>query len=396
MSLHGGFSLTGINAGGALGIDTDTTIISVRDELRLRFNKSIKMRAGLDLRVNRAVLKLKLPSNVPREGDQPGQNSGGDILDDVTESRVNRWAAEPALYLEFDVNPIKSIRLQVGIRGDYNSVMNNFSFDPRGTVVWSPVKALELKASVGLFSQPPQGQEISEDFGNPDLLHEKAIHYIVGGTYNWTKYFSTRLTFYYKDLFDLISRSDKQIERNGEKVPERYHNVGRGSSYGLEVMIRHQPHKRFFGWLSYTLGRSMRQDKPEDDERFFQFDQTHILTVLGAYKLGYGFTISARFRLVSGNPTTPRIGSIYNADGANYIPLSGEVYSERNPLFNQLDIRLDYQLTFDTWKLLFYLDVQNVYNYPNQEGVQYNYDSSKSAPLTGVPVFPSIGIKGEF
>ena len=37
------------------------------------------------------------------------------------------------------------------------------------------------------------------------------------------------------------------------------------------------------------------------------FDQTHILTILGSYRLGHGWEFGARFRLVSGNLVTPEV-----------------------------------------------------------------------------------------
>ena len=52
--------------------------------------------------------------------------------------------------------------------------------------------------------------------------------------------------------------------------------------------------------------------------------------------------------------------------------------------------------TWDTWRLTAYVDVQNVYLSANQEGWQYNYDFSDKQPLTGLPIFPVIGAKGEW
>ena len=59
---------------------------------------------------------------------------------------------------------------------------------------------------------------------------------------------------------------------------------------------------RFFGWLAYTLSRSTRQDPPDFATRLFQYDQTHILTVLGAYTLPRNWQVGGRFRFVTGTP----------------------------------------------------------------------------------------------
>ena len=63
---------------------------------------------------------------------------------------------------------------------------------------------------------------------------------------------------------------------------------------------------------------------------------------------------------------------------------------------HQLDLRVDKKFTFDTWYLSVYLDVQNVYNQKNTEFYQWAYDFSRRVDVYGVPVLPTLGVKGEF
>jgi hypothetical protein len=46
--------------------------------------------------------------------------------------------------------------------------------------------------------------------------------------------------------------------------------------------------------------------------------------------------------------------------------------------------------------LSLYLDIQNVYNYQATEFLLWNFNYTKSTTLNGLPIIPSIGIKGEF
>jgi hypothetical protein len=78
------------------------------------------------------------------------------------------------------------------------------------------------------------------------------------------------------------------------------------------------------------------------------------------------------------------------------VPLQAEPFSERLPVFHQLDVRLDKGWQFQSWRLGAYLDVQNVYNNAAVEGVGYNYDFSRRTYQTGLPIIPSIGLRGEF
>ncbi len=395
-SMNAGFSLNDVKAGTTIGFANQTWIIAIRDELRWNLLKNLSLRGGLDVRLRQISLDVRLPTSVPREGDLPG-SQGNNPLGNISALKNQSWVAEPAAYLELNWEIAPSLRAQAGLRFDYYTSSKDFTLDPRLNLTWkTPWKPLSFAAGVGLFSQAPQLQESSEVFGNPDVKAEHAVHLTLAANYRWTRYFNTEAIFFYKHMYNLIVRSNKTVQRGGKNVPERLRNGGTGRAYGGEFLIRYKPYKKFFGWISYTISRSERQDNPGDPYRLFSFDQSHIFTFVAAYKVGWGLSVSARFRLVSGNPATPIRGGIFDADRGNYIPIPGKNHSIRNPLFHQLDLRVDYKLTFNTWKLMFYLDVQNVYNQANQEGITYNYDYSKSAPLVGVPIFPSFGIKGEF
>ena len=103
-----------------------------------------------------------------------------------------------------------------------------------------------------------------------------------------------------------------------------------------------------------------------------------------------------RFRYVTGNPDTPVEGTIYEADADRFVPTYGAVNSARFDDFHQLDVRVDREWTFDTWRLTAYLDVRNVYNRANASARNYNFDYTESMPRFEIPVVPSFGVRGEF
>ena len=53
---------------------------------------------------------------------------------------------------------------------------------------------------------------------------------------------------------------------------------------GLEALLKYKPDARFFGWIAYTLSRSVRRDAPDLPQYLFQYDQTHNLIILGQAK----------------------------------------------------------------------------------------------------------------
>ena len=114
-------------------------------------------------------------------------------------------------------------------------------------------------------------------------------------------------------------------------------------------------------------------------------------------EVGDGWEFGMRYRLISGSLRTPQQYGFFDLNVSAYLPLQGyPPNSERNPLFHQLDVRLD-----KTWflknggKIGFYVDVLNVYNQANSEGVTYNYNSTLSTQTNSLPILPSLGLRGE-
>ena len=54
------------------------------------------------------------------------------------------------------------------------------------------------------------------------------------------------------------------------------------------------------------------------------------------------------------------------------------------------------RFAFKSWILALYLDVSNVTNRANVEGYAYSYDFSRRAPVTGLPLLPSLGLRASF
>ncbi len=271
------------------------------------------------------------------------------------------------------------------MRLDYTKITGRWDLAPRVIVrqdIGPTFPRTTLKAGIGVFYEAPQPQQSDPVFGQLGLRSERALHYSVGIEREFTKYFEASLEGFYNQIDDIV------ITGSG--------NSGQGWVYGLETLIRYKPDKHFFGWIAYTLSQSLRKDTDTSPVRTAPFDQTHILTILGSYRLGHGWEVGARFRLVSGNPYTPNTYGFYDANSGVYLPLTSfPPNNSRLPLFHQLDIRVDKTWKFQYWQFGIYADVQNVYNAANVEGISYNFNYTKQTYVTGLPFLPSIGLRGE-
>jgi hypothetical protein len=303
----------------------------------------------------------------------------------------NAW--RPGAYLEAELSPGERARIIPGVRFDYARDSEHFDVGPRIAGRYDIVHDFPrttVKGGVGLFYQPPQFQETSGIFGTPGLLSNRAVHYSVGVEQEITRPIEVSIEGFYKNLDRLVTRVPNEF---GQFT---YVNDGKGYVVGAEVLLKYKPDAHFFGWLAYTLSRSTRSNPPDYQTQLFQYDQTHILTLLGSYRLGGGWEFGARFRMVSGSLDTPFVSGVFSADAGTYAGVSGAPFSTRVPMFHQLDLRVDKQWRYTSWTLRTYLDVQNVYNRSNPEDLTYNYNYSQSRVQGFLPIIPSLGIRGEF
>lgn len=284
------------------------------------------------------------------------------------------------------------------LRWDYFSPTHENLIQPRLSVRYQYTDDLLFRFSSGLYYQLPQPQEYDSYYGNSDLKSSRAIHYLMGiekdfregSQYGW----QLNSSLFYKKLSSLVIPSQKIIERNGVQSFENYSNEGKGHVKGFEFQLKFKDSEKMSWVGSYTFVQSRRQ-QPNQKELPSQFDQTHSFNLLASYEWE-NWNFGTRIRFVSGTPFTPIIGSAYDSDNDVYIPKRGEIFSSRNPNFFQLDFRADRKWIFDTWILSGYLDIQNLTNSQNREGITYSFDYSEKQSITGLPILPSIGIKGEF
>ncbi len=374
-----------------------------RFEYTHRLGKGLTINTGLDVVAGYYDVNVRLPA-APSPGEPPNQPFS---TRNVVEQKLSGGYALPAAYFELEVAPNARAKLVPGIRVDYFNIANKFDFSPRinGRYALVPeYPKTTLKAGLGIYHQPPQFQEVTPPLGNPKLSTNRAIHYALGLEQDVTKRFEGSVEGFVKQL-DSVVVSGANPQGSGVE----YNNLGKGYVVGSEFLLKYKPDAHFFGWAAYTLSRSARNLGPDAAETLVSWDQTHILTVLGSYRLGSGWEFGARFRLISGNLVTPfvcdasaescdrnRANALFHGASGVYTPIpSASAFSERLPIFHQLDIRLDKRWTFKTWQLSTYLDIQNVYNRANVEAISYNFNYTTRQYVTGLPFLPSIGLRGE-
>ena len=411
-----GIDSASFDVGGGVRVTQDQPMLEVRAETRWAPSDRFNLLLGTDTVAGNFTFKAELPFSFEDVAS----------FDPLAERNPVSFGGEgyyytPDIYLQTEIHPLKNVDRWViypGIRFGSGQIWDSENPDPLINVQgWDPRLSTRfkmgengtLKGGVGLYSQWPQPFEVWRPNGSTELDMEKVLSAEVGLEQQIIPGLNADVSVFGKKLYDLIVDNPDATDADSLF----YVNEGIGRIYGMEAIIKQDPINNLFGWISYTLSRSERNDYPnrtsdlEADEvagspssgdwYLFDLDQTHILTGVLGYQFPKDFGISGQLQYVTGNPYTPYSGGIYDLDQDFYTGYSTAAYnSERLPDFFALNLRADKKFTFEKWQLDAYADLLNVVRGENPEFVVYNYDYTDRRFIRSLPFIPSVGFETEF
>ena len=377
-------------AGPFTSLSVRNKALSYRMRVHGKLRKSVTIDTGLDL-LSRVT---EFEALVPVDDDLISTQGI-----DIPPSKLFRGSQSLGLaaYADAGIDATAKLKLVPGLRVDGYILdgKQRSSIDPRLVARYKLTPTLTAKAYAGRFSQPPQPEALDDRFGNPDIQIEHGYHYGLGYEWKPDRLWSLDSEIYYVDRRNVVVFTpDVEMDPDGSFHTVNFRNTGRRASYGLEAILKREISERLFGWLSYTYSRSKQTNR--DGERWFptSFDQPHVLNAVASYKPGGGWELGARFQLASGRPDTQVIGATFDADCGCYDSVTTGQRTHRIDTFMQLDMRVEKTWLFKLWSIGAYLDVMNVTNRKNAEGIDYDYRFRESTPVTSFPIFPTIGVRG--
>lgn len=189
--------------------------------------------------------------------------------------------------------------------------------------------------------------------GNPDVRAEKTVAYEFGYKQALDDRFSFEVTTFYKDIRDLLG-TEFITTYNGAEYP-RITNVDFGSVMGVTVTLDQRKIGHLSTNLNYTWQRATGQasDPHETATRAEQgedprprvvplnWDQRHTVNLTTTLAVPDAYSVSAVFRLASGQPYTPASDTGF---GSGFEHNSG-----RKPTSFSVDLRADKRLTGGTF-----------------------------------------------
>lgn len=263
-----------------------------------------------------------------------------------------------------------------GIRADGNTFTSDGmnllnTLAPRFSLSYMIAPRWTINASAGRYYKIPPYTILgfkneNGAYGNQDSPYIRSEH-LVGGL-EFLPRRSTRITlegFYkkYRQYPVSISKGVSLANLGGDYEVlgnEDVSSSGKGRAYGVEFLLQQKLNRNFYGILAYTLYWS--EFTGLDPDRYIPstWDNRHLLTFTGGYKLPRNWEIGVRVRYLGSRPYAPVDIEASTAAYPTIIEDYDRLGEERLKPFNQTDIRIDKKWNFTNWTFNVFVEVQNV------------------------------------
>lgn len=297
--------------------------------------------------------------------------------------------------------------LQMGIRGGYWNLSDEFTIDPRIAFRYQINGDIAIKGAFGIYHQNLK-LATQPDFSFFDTWLPtdstanigRSYHYILSLETNPWNDFDLNFDVYYKTMNDITELKRTAVE--AEKISDIFF-FGNSRSYGLEVFFQKKIGD-LTGWFGYGLGWIEAEFDSINYGNAFRpkYDRRHDLKALLQYKLNESWEFGAVFTYQTGQSYTGATSRFQLLlPGQNYgrgkiIP--SERYGLRLPSSHQLNLNIGYNFTTFGLASRLNLDLYNVYN---RRDIWFRYYdvASEEAEVTDVkllPILPTISYEIKF
>lgn len=309
-----------------------------------------------------------------------------------------------------------------GFRLDADTFTKNNSrsanFSPRMSLSYNLNEVWKLNASLGIYYKilPYTSlgfRDASNNLINKDADYTQSIHYVVGIERILGPASSITFEGFYKkydkypiSVLDGISLANKGA---GFEVlgNEEIETIGKGRTFGTELLYQQKLTNNFYGIFSYTFFYSEFTGFQTSKYVPSVWDSRHLISFTGGYKLKKNWELSSRFRFSGKTPYVP----INKEETLNSYPNIVLDYSRLGKLklktFNQLDVRIDKKWNLKKYAIDLYIEFQNLLTHnapqPPEYGLERNDKGEQVTPKNLVEIktdngklIPSIGFVIDF
>ncbi len=290
-----------------------------------------------------------------------------------------------AAYLADRVHPTPRTTVEIGLRYDKNTVLDDSDVSPRlaAEVQLRPNSRLTL--AWGLFHQSQRLYELQIEDGEDRFFpSERSEHRILGFEQTFggapgsgRRPVALRVELYdhrisdprprFENLYDPISLAPEVEPDRVEIAPAASH------ARGLEVFLT-AGGRRFDAFASYA--RSRVEDLVDGRDVARSVDQPHAVKLGLGYRTPWQWHLNLTLEVHTGWPTTRLDAAQVDDDGElESVPVLGPLYGERLPTYRRLDLRASRRFDLRRGELEVFLDVQNLTDAANVRGFEVSFES---------------------
>ncbi len=362
-------------------------------DILYKINPASEITSGAAVKLIKFRADVKFPAFVTTFGDTLTLNELY-VKDNFIKSNA---------FAQFSTIFKNKIKANIGARVDFFSgIEKSFSLSPRFSLSYLITDLTSLNFASGIFKQSPSYIWLKGNEQNRNLKMIEANHLVLGLEHKIRKDVLLKLEGYlkyYKNYPASQLRPYLVLANTGAGFSGSEDNFssfgleplvseGKGNVRGLEFLAQ----KKFseiplYGIFSLTYSEA-NFTALDGIERRGNYDQSWIINLSGGYIFNEKWEASAKFRYATGKPYTP-----FNFDGTQNVEFYNSVRT--NPL-HSLDVRVDRRWNFESWNLIAYIDVQNIYNRNNVSFIRWDARENKVDEDSSIGILPSIGITIEF
>jgi hypothetical protein len=372
---------------------------STEAETSLRTDLELSLDKGWDLSIGnqfKYASKLEYDLSIPAFL-RTDQNGIGKALTVDT----NFKSYKNSTYFSLNSSMFQSLKLTLGARADYYSLLDTkWYFSPRGAALYQMNEISAFTLSAGRYYQSPSYIWMIGAPQNRELKAIQADQIVLGYEHTPMQDLKVQFEVFYKKYDNYPARvyrpqavlAPSGFDDINNDIPyglEPLISSGSGFSRGVELFIQKKLSEiPLYGLLSLSISESKFKSL-DGVERPGAYDTRFIGNLSAGYKINSLWELSGKFRIASGQPTTP-----YLPSGMKNFGKYNE--GDRLPIFHALDLRVDKKWNFDSFYLVTYIDIQNIYGRKNVSSIKWNSKENKVEENSGIGILPSIGVSLEF
>lgn len=297
----------------------------------------------------------------------------------------------------------RKLTLNSGIYGQYYTLGNAFSPEPRVALQYELSPRHRFAAGYGLHSQTQAFLSYQSEF-NQNLGFTKSHHFVMSYDFFPKGDWRIKSEVYYQALFDLpvspqffYYSSANLGESFDFGLPDTLVNQGKGYNYGLELTLE----KFFSGGYYFLTTLSLYDSRFRGYDGVWRntaFNTRYAFNILGGYewKLGRSkqnaISFDTKFSVVGGRPEIPvnlAASQAINQEVREY----DKAYTVRGKTFNRWDAKLSYRLNRPKTTHFLFAGCNNILDFKNELSKYYDPLTQKIQSNYMLGIFPYGGYK---